>query len=137
VRLTNEHAFQNPDDNVVQGVTGDEMSLNGSWEAPSFKDAVRQHELIDRIERHLRQPRAGGHGHAGPRRRGAARQVPPGVSDRGTPHHQVTVETGAPGADRVAAARDSTRQSTTSADRASDLNSVVTASKPEESRKRT
>ena len=86
LRLTNEHAFQNPDDNTVQGVTGDETSLttltvpdkyrqipessldesaadvahlyatyaqdraNGTWEAPSFKDAVRQHELIDQVE---------------------------------------------------------------------------------------
>jgi hypothetical protein len=23
---------------------------NGTWEAPSFKDAVRQHELIDQVE---------------------------------------------------------------------------------------
>jgi predicted dehydrogenase len=86
LRLTNAHAFQNPDDNAIRGVTGDESSLstltvpaeyrqipassldesaadvahlyatyaqdkaNGTWEAPSFKDAVRQHELIDQIE---------------------------------------------------------------------------------------
>ena len=85
LRITNEHAFQNPDDNTIQGVNGDQTSLatltvpdayrripqssldesaldvahlyatyardkaNNTWEAPSFKDAVRQHKLIDQI----------------------------------------------------------------------------------------
>jgi predicted dehydrogenase len=85
LRITNAHAFQNPDDNTVEGVTSggtaradlpvpdeyrnipqsdlDESTLdvahlyaafardrqNGTSEAPTFKDAVRQHELIDQI----------------------------------------------------------------------------------------
>jgi predicted dehydrogenase len=85
LRITNAHAFQNPDDNTVEGVTGDSTALaelpvraeyrdipqsdldestpdvahlyaayardvqNGTSEVPTFKDAVRQHELIDQI----------------------------------------------------------------------------------------
>jgi predicted dehydrogenase len=85
LRITNAHAFQNPDDNTVEGVTGDSTELaelsvpdkyrniphsdldestldvahlyaayardrqSGTSEAPTFKDAVRQHELIDQV----------------------------------------------------------------------------------------
>jgi predicted dehydrogenase len=90
LRITNAQAFQNPEDNTVEGVNGDGTALaelpvpkeyrnmpqsdldesaldvahlyttyardkkTDSWEAPSFKDAVRQHELIDRIEESAR-----------------------------------------------------------------------------------
>jgi predicted dehydrogenase len=87
LRITNDHAFQNRDDNTVEGVTGDGSVLvrlpvpteyckvpdsgldesaadvahlyaayardrtTGTSDAPSFKDAVRQHKLVDQIAR--------------------------------------------------------------------------------------
>lgn len=85
LRITNKHAFENAEDNIVEGMNGDALSLsplpvpgeyhslsishldasvqdvaylyaahaadrkNGTSEATNFKDALRQHELIDEI----------------------------------------------------------------------------------------